>query len=153
MNGVSNLQKNVHPYGLQGQWYPGNLTIQFNHQINHKNIQAWAQVHVWAFHTVPQQLPRLGTPTACCVPRCCSMGMDALDMLQPSPPTPLPPWCSTGLRVFLHSSSTSTEPFCFLDHPSKTHQVCWITLCAPGIWEVWRKAPSQDRLAFFCNSE
>lgn len=38
--------------------------------------------------------------------------------------TPLPPWCSTGLRVFLHSSSTGTEPFCFLDHLSKAHQVC-----------------------------
>lgn len=43
-------------------------------------------------------------------------------MLQPSPPPPSQ-LGAAQVWVFLHSSSTGTEPFCFLDHPSKTQQV------------------------------
>ena len=39
---------------------------------------------------VHQQLPRPGSLAPCCVPRHYSMGTDALGMLQPTPPTPIP---------------------------------------------------------------
>lgn len=61
-------------------------------------------------------------------PRLCSVGADALGMLQPSPPTPLPALALPGTAQiqdwFFIKAAPATEPFCFLDHHSKPHQIC-----------------------------
>lgn len=102
------------------------LTIQFNHQIDHENIQTQVQVHVWALCTAcPPAATRAGVPGTSLQCRVCPGLQGCFGQAAAPHPASLGYPCTARISdCVCIKPAPATETLCFLDHHGKAHQIC-----------------------------